>query len=161
MGNSVKFTDNRIKVEAALNDSIVAFLYEAAVEVEAQTKIAQTRVDTGHTKGEWTHYVDEDKGEAVIGNPRENAIWEEYGTGEYALKKNGRKGGWWAPVGPDGMSLEQASKFSKVKKDKAGNIVAVFTYGKKPLRPLQKAFDKTKSKIIKRLGSIFNQTFRE
>ena len=160
MGN-VEFTDNRIKVEAALNDAIVAFLYEAAVEVESQTKIAQTRVDTGHTKGEWTHYVDEDKGEAVIGNPRENAIWEEYGTGEYALKKNGRKGGWWAPVGPDGMSLEQASKFSKVKKDKAGNIVAVFTYGKKPLRPLQKAFDKTKSKIIKRLGSILNQTFSE
>lgn len=47
------------------------------------------------------------------------------------------------------------------KKDKAGNIVAVFTYGKKPLRPLQKAFDKTKSKIIKRLGSILNQTFSE
>lgn len=157
----VEFTDNRIKVEAALDDAVIAFLYEAAVEVEAQTKIAQTRVDTGHTKGEWTHYVDEDKGEAVIGNPRENAIWEEYGTGEYALKKNGRKGGWWAPVGPDGMSLEQASKFSKVKKDKAGNIVAVFTYGKKPLRPLQKAFDKTKNKIIKRLGSILNQTFRE
>lgn len=157
----VEFTDNRIKVEAALDDAVIAFLYEAAVEVEAQTKIAQTRVDTGHTKGEWTHYVDEDKGEAVIGNPRENAIWEEYGTGEYALKKNGRKGGWWAPVGPDGMSLEQASKFSKVKKDKAGNIVAVFTYGKKPLRPLQKAFDKTKSKIIKRLGSILNQTFSE
>ena len=160
MGN-VEFTDNRIKVEAALDDAVIAFLYEAAVEVEAQTKIAQTRVDTGHTKGDWTHYVDEDKGEAVIGNPRENAIWEEYGTGEYALKKNGRKGGWWAPVGPNGMSLEQASKFSKVKKDKAGNIVAVFTYGKKPLRPLQKAFDKTKSKIIKRLGSILNQTFSE
>lgn len=66
MGN-VEFTDNRIKVEAALDDAIVAFLYEVAVEVEAQTKIAQTRVDTGHTKGEWTHYVDEDKGEAVIG----------------------------------------------------------------------------------------------
>lgn len=160
MGN-VEFTDNRIKVEAALDDAVIAFLYEAAVEVEAQTKIAQTRVDTGHTKGEWTHYVDEDKGEAVIGNPRENAIWEECGTGEYALKKNGRKGGWWAPVGPDGMSLEQASKFSKIKKDKAGNIVAVFTYGKKPLRPLQKAFDKTKSKIIRRLGSILNQTFSE
>ena len=143
MGN-VEFTDNRIKVEAALDDAIVAFLYESAGEIESQTKDAQTRTDTGQTKGAWTHHVDEDKGEAVIGNPLENAIWEEYGTGEYALKKNGRKGGWWAPVGPGGMSLKQASKFSKVKKDKAGNIVAVFTYGKKPLRPLQKAFDKTK-----------------
>ncbi len=160
MGN-VEFTDNRIKVEAALDDAVIVFLYEAAGEVEAQTKRAQARVDTGQTKGAWTHHVDEDKSEAVIGNPLENAIWEEYGTGEYALKKNGRKGGWWAPVGPDGMSLKQASKFSKVKKDKAGNIVAVFTYGKKPLRPLQKAFDKSKSKIIKRLGSILNQTFRE
>ena len=136
----VEFTDNRIKVEAALNDSIVAFLYEAAVEVEAQTKIGQTRVDTGHTKGEWTHYVDEDKGEAVIGNPLENAIWEEYGTGEYALKVNGRKKPW-------------------VYKDERGNWHT--THGKKPLRPLQKAFDKTKGKIIRRLGSILNQTFRE
>lgn len=160
MGN-VEFTDNRIKVEAALDDAIVAFLYESAGEIESQTKDAQTRTDTGQTKGAWTHHVDEDKGEAVIGNPLENAIWEEYGTGEYALKKNGRKGGWWAPVGPDGMSLKQASKFSKVKKDKAGNVVAVFTYGKKPLRPLQKAFDKTKSKIIKRLGSILSETFNE
>lgn len=115
MGN-VEFTDNRIKVEAALDDAIVAFLYESAGEIESQTKDAQTRTDTGQTKGAWTHHVDEDKGEAVIGNPLENAIWEEYGTGEYALKKNGRKGGWWAPVGPDGMSLKQASKFSKVKR---------------------------------------------
>lgn len=90
MGN-VEFTDNRIKVEAALDDAVIAFLYEAAGEVEAQTKRAQTRVDTGQTKGAWTHHVDEDKGEAVIGNPLENAIWEEYGTGEYALKGNGRK----------------------------------------------------------------------
>lgn len=91
---NVEFTDNRIKVEAALDDAVIAFLYEAAGEVEAQTKRAQTRVDTGQTKGAWTHHVDEDKGEAVIGNPLENAIWEEYGTGEYALKGNGRKKPW-------------------------------------------------------------------
>lgn len=139
MGN-VEFTDNRIKVEAALEDAVIAFLYEAAGEVEAQTKRAQTRVDTGQTKGAWTHHVNEDKGEAVIGNPLENAIWEEYGTGEYALKGNGRKGGWFY-------------------EDEEGN--GHFTHGKKPLRPLQKAFDKTKGKIIKQLGSILNQTFSE
>ena len=139
MGN-VEFTDNRIKVEAALDDAVIAFLYEAAGEVEAQAKRAQTRVDTGQTKGAWTHHVDEDKGEAVIGNPLENAIWEEYGTGEYALKGDGRKGGWFY-------------------KDDEGH--GHFTHGKKPLRPLQKAFDKTKGKIIKRLGSILNETFSE
>ena len=46
MGN-VEFTDNRIKVEAALDDAIVAFLYESAGEIESQTKDAQTRTDTG------------------------------------------------------------------------------------------------------------------
>ena len=50
MGN-VEFTDNRIKVEAALDDAVIVFLYEAAGEVEAQTKRAQARVDTGQTKG--------------------------------------------------------------------------------------------------------------
>ena len=44
MGN-VEFTDNRIKVEAALDDAVIVFLYEAAGEVEAQTKRAQARVD--------------------------------------------------------------------------------------------------------------------
>ena len=63
--------------------------------------------------------------QSVIGNPLENAIWEEYGTGEYALKGNGRKKPW-------------------VYKDERGNWHT--THGKKPLRPLQKAFDKTKGK---------------
>lgn len=136
----VEFTDNRMKVEKALNDAVLAYLEESAGEIEAQTKRAQTRVDTGQTKGAWTHHVDEDKGEAVIGNPLENAIWEEYGTGEYALHHDGRKGGW-------------------TYKDAKGNWH--FTHGKTPLRPLQHAFDKTKDKIIRRLGTILNNTFSE
>ena len=31
----------------------------------------------------------------TVGSPLENAIWEEFGTGEYALYGNGRKGGWY------------------------------------------------------------------
>ena len=29
----------------------------------------------------------------------ENAIWEEFGTGEYALNGDGRKGKWYIPIG--------------------------------------------------------------
>ena len=85
---TVEFRDNSIKVKAALNEAIIAYLYEAAGELEAETK-RNTRVDTGNTKNSWSYIVDTNKGEAVIGNPLENAIWEEFGTGEYALKADG------------------------------------------------------------------------
>jgi hypothetical protein len=60
----------------------------------------------------------------------ENAIWEEFGTGEYALEGNGRKGGW-----------------CYVDKDGKGH----FTYGKKPNRALFNAHEKLKTKVPKAL----------
>lgn len=129
----VDFTDNSIKVKAALEDAVLVFLEEATGELEAQTARNQTRVATGDTKGKWTHVVDEGKLEGVVGNPLENAIWEEFGTGEYALEGNGRKGGW---------------KYQ----DEKGEWH--YTTGKTPLRPLHKAYTKLKPKIIKRAEEV-------
>ena len=129
----VDFTDNSIKVKAALNEAAIAFLYEAAGEIEAQTKRNQTRVDTGDTKGKWTYVVDEGRLEATVGNPLENAIYEEMGTGEYALNGDGRKGGW---------------KYQDAKGEWH------YTTGKTPLRPLYKSFTKLKPKLIKRAEDI-------
>ena len=126
---AVKLEDNSIKVKGAISDACSQWLEEAAAEMEAQTKRNQTRVDTGDTKGGWTHTVNGLT--ATIGNPLENAIWEEYGTGEYALE-GGRKGGW-------------------SYRDKKGEWH--FTRGKKPLRPLHKAFTANKAKIKKFLES--------
>ena len=70
-----------------------AWLYEAAGELEAQVK-RNTKVGTGQLKNSWTYKVDESKGEATIGSPLENAIWEEFGTGQYALHGDGRKTPW-------------------------------------------------------------------
>ncbi len=138
--SSVEFTDNSIKVKTALSDAAISFLYEAAGEMEAQAKRNQTRVDTGQTKNAWTHVVDESKGEAVIGNPLENAIWEEFGTGENALNGDGRKGGW-------------------AYKDNKGEWH--FTKGKTPLRPLYKAFTSLKSKLINRAGQILKERMND
>lgn len=129
MAYEVKFTDNSVKVKKALADLCGQWLEEASGELEAQTKRNQTRVDTGATKGGWTHKVTS-KTEAVVGNPLENAIWEEFGTGEYALEGNGRKGGW-------------------VYKDAKGEFHR--TKGKKPLRALHKAFTANKAKLKKAL----------
>lgn len=128
---SVELKDDSIKVKAALNDATVKFLYEAAHVIESQVK-QNTEVDTGQLKASWNFTVDESNGEATIGSPVENAIWEEFGTGEYALHGDGRKGGW-------------------VYVDEKGGH---FTRGKKPRRMLYNAFETKRSAIVKEAERI-------
>lgn len=126
---SVEFHDFTIKVFDAMDDKINAVLEECAGELESAAK-RNTRVDTSQTKNNWRHYVDETKHEATIGNPLENAIWEEFGTGEHALKGNGRQGGWFYV-------------------DEKGE--GHFTHGKKPSRAFHHAFQSLKNPIINRI----------
>lgn len=133
MDDGIQFEENRVNVKESLSEAIVAYLFEAGMELSSQTARNQ-RIDTGQTKGAWTYIVDEDAKEVVIGNPLENAIWEEFGTGEYALNGDGRKTPW-------------------VYTDRQGETH--FTHGKKPIRPLWNAFESVKSKLIKRAETVF------
>lgn len=128
----IKFEDNRVTVEETIRDGVIAFLYEAIGELQSQV-MRNTRVKTGQTKGSWEYTVDEEKLEAIVGSALENAIWEEFGTGEYALKGNGRKGGWFY-----------------VDEDGKGH----FTYGKKPTRALHNAFVRLKPSIMAQLEKV-------
>ena len=77
----VVFEDNSIKVKAAIDKRINIALEECAGELESAAK-RNTRVSSsggGGTKNNWRHRVDSGKHEAIIGNPLENAIWEEFG----------------------------------------------------------------------------------
>lgn len=129
----VTFEDYRIQVKAAINSKIAAALHEAAGEMVSQTK-RNTRVDTGQTKNSWAYKVIEDT--AYIGSNHENAIWEEFGTGEYALNGNGRKGGW-------------------AYEDAKGNWH--FTHGKKPTRAFFNTYTALKSRIIAMIQSKFKE----
>jgi hypothetical protein len=135
----VEFEDFSIQVKKAIEEKALKFLEEAASEVESQAR-RNSRVDTGQLKGSWTHVVDESAQKATIGSPLENAIWEEFGTGEYALHGDGRKGGWYYV-------------------DDAGN--GHFTHGKTPNRTLQRAFDQKKTVIQKRANQIFGELDKE
>lgn len=135
----VRFEDSRIEVMAALDDAVIAYLYEAGGELEAQVK-RNSRVDTGQLKNSWTYKVDEEKGECRIGSPLENAIWEEFGTGEYALEGNGRRGGWY-------YLDERTGKLR-------------FTYGKTPNRALHNAFISLKSALIRRVEQVLQTRLR-
>lgn len=81
------------EAKEAIEEAAIAWLHEAAGELEAQVK-RNTAVDTGQLKASWGYVVDNEKLEAQVGSPLENAIWEEFGTGEFALNGNGRKTAW-------------------------------------------------------------------
>lgn len=126
----VQYENNTIKIIDMIKAAAVAFLYEAAGDVKSDAARG-TRVDTGQTKSAWAYTVDEAETEAVVGNPLENAIWEEFGTGEYAVKGDGRKGGW-------------------TYQDEVGNWHR--TNGKKPTRALETAFNNNKPNFPKMLA---------
>lgn len=131
MASNITFQYHKIEVKNAMDDRINAVLEECAGELESQVKRNQDRYrDTGATTNSWQHKVVDSEHTAYIGSNYENAIWEEFGTGEYALEGNGRKGGW-KYVSADG---------------KGG-----FTRGKKPRRHLWKAYTSLKSKLINRI----------
>lgn len=132
----VRLDDNSIKVQDAIAKLAFRAVEEACGELESQVK-RNTAVDTGQTKNAWTHIVDDSEGvcRGVIGNPLENAIWEELGTGEYALNGDGRKGGWYYV-------------------DEKGD--GHFTHGKRPRRPFWNAYALLKNSLIKRIQEIFS-----
>lgn len=133
MANDVIFEDYTINVQSAIDDKVDAVLEEVAGELESAVK-RNTRVDTGKTKSSFRHRMTGSfiagQYEAIIGSSEQNAIWEEFGTGEYALNGNGRKGGW-------------------AYEDETG--AWWFTHGKKPSRAFWKAYTSLKSKIIQRI----------
>lgn len=122
---AIQFEDNSMEVKEALDAACIAWLYEAAGELESQVK-RNTPVDTGQLKGSWDHNVDEGSGKATIGSPIENAIWNEFGTGQYALHGDGRKTPW---------------KYQDVK----GKWYT--TTGKRPQRSLHNVFESLKTRL--------------
>lgn len=133
---NIEFKDNRIKVKKAIDIKINKFLTEASSLVVSQAS-KNTRVRTGQTKNSWKSNIDENKKEAKIGSELENSIWEEFGTGEYALKGNGRKNPWT-------YKDKITGKYYKTK-------------GKRPTRALYRAFKTQESAIVKRAEQILKE----
>lgn len=123
-----EFIDNSEKLKDLLQEALVAGLEAAAGEIESQAA-DNTPVDTGKLKGAWGHEVNESELSAIIGNREEYSIWHEFGTGEFSIEGNGRKGGWFY-------------------EDSEGN--GHFTYGIKPKRMLENAF-RTKKNTVKKI----------
>ena len=126
--SDILFKDFSDEVNAKIRQLGVEWLEEASGEIEAQTK-RNTRVDTGKTKGSWEHIVDEKKLEAQVGSRYKNAVWEEFGTGVYALNGDGRKDVPW-------FYKDEQGKWHR-------------TSGKKPSRAFHNAYSSLKNSVIR------------
>ena len=152
---SVEFKDFSIQVKAALNDTTKAWLNTWANEIAAQAKDnTQLDGDAGiELRKSYKADVDDGAGEAKIGTPLEAGYWEEYGTGEYAVHGDGRKG-WWVYIdGGSGYKKETNHYATRQEAEEAANFLrrvkkmnAVVTNGRKPAATLEKAFLSVKPK---------------
>lgn len=122
---SIKFENHAKNCKDAINQAGLNFLEEAGGEVESQTK-KNCKVVTGKTKGSFSHIVDEDSMTCAVGSNYENAIWEEFGTGIYAVEGDGRQTPW---IWTDDKGQKH------------------LTHGKKPRRMLFNAFNSLRSTI--------------
>lgn len=136
------FEDNRKVVKSKLHSAIIKSLTEAILTLQSRIQ-ENARVGWSQTKGSYRSYVDEDNEKAYVGSPLENAIWEEFGTGDYAVK-GGRKTPWYVPV--DEYAGKKRPTYN-------GKVVIVYgkngkrfykTNGKKPNRTMQRAYEENK-----------------
>lgn len=160
--SNVIFEDYSVKVKDAMKDKVIAFLYEIGGELVAQTQ-RNSRRKTSQTAGSYEYKVDEGKQAVHIGSNYQNALWEEFGTGEHALNGDGRKG-WWVYVTGASSSASSSNGKTYSSPAQAKRAVAILrsegldahmTKGKTANRPLFKAYSSSKSSIISRARSIF------
>ena len=160
----VEFKNNSMKCKQLVKEAGIAWLYESCGEVQAKTQRTYARRRTSNTAGSFEIHVDETNMVGYVGSNYQNAIWEEFGTGDKAIDDNGnpsgkgRKGGWWIKVGygKNEITPEVVASYNwvKMRKDELGNPTYVFTKGKKGTLSFTKAYNSLKGKLENRAKEI-------
>lgn len=140
----MQYESNLGEAKGKLSNAQRAGLLAALLVVERYAKHYSrvSRKGGGGTRDSYTHELNSgDGGELIgaVGSDMMNAIFEEYGTGEFAEKGNGRKGGWayYDPV--------------------MGEFY--FTYGKTPNKPLRRAASVSRQEVQDIIGQHYSMEF--
>lgn len=160
MSDIIVFEDYSVKVKDTMKDKCISSLYEIGVELQSRVQRLSIR-KTSQTADSYQYKVDEGQLAVHLGSDFQNAIWEEFGTGEFALEGNGRKG-WWVYVtgspskgsasgGKSYRSPKQAEMAVALLKEQG--LDAHMTKGKKPRRPLLRTMKYTAPRFKKKLES--------
>jgi hypothetical protein len=159
VSNEVQFFDYSVKVKSALREKSIQFLEEIGGEIRSQAQ-RNSRRDTSKTAGSYKKKLDAGGLAVHVGSNYDNAVYEEFGTGEYSEK--GGRSGWWVYIeGSSGSgsggktygSLKEAMKAVAILRKKG--LPAHCTKGKHARHPLKRAFDSSKGKIIKQAERVF------
>jgi hypothetical protein len=166
---SVELKDYSFEVKAEINDATIAWLETWANSIASHAKDnCQLDGDAGvQLRKSYKALIDKVEGKAQIGTDLESGYWEEFGTGEHAVREPHRRG-WWVYI-EGGSGYEGETNYYHSKEDaeymaayiryKYGKK-AVATNGRDPNYTLEKAFKAKKSKAItdleKRLKGLDN-----
>lgn len=139
--SEVTFESNLTEAKSKMGNAQRAGVIASLETLERHVKY-YSRAKSGGTRDSYTHELQGDEGGELIGavgSDMMNAIYEEYGTGEFAENGDGRKGGW---VYYD----EKEDEF-------------YFTYGKAPNKPLRRAAQVSMEEIKNILGNHYSVEF--
>lgn len=141
---TVKVTINVDKIKTRVMVTAKKATTEMAKDIRGATQ-DNSRVDSGKTRGSYNYRsryrMREKRAISWIGSKSMNAVYEEFGTGEFAENKDGRKGGWVYYNEKDG-------KF-------------YFTYGKSPNKPLRRAVSEKKDNLADITARLFKEEFKD
>ena len=156
------FEDYSGQLKAIVEEVKKAWLYEQSNEIASRAKgtCAMTD-DNGQLRGSYRAEVRQD--EATVGTPLEAGWWEEWGTGEHAVRSPHRNG-WWVYIegqdsrggGKEYATREDAEKAAAFLRGAKG-LKACVTNGRDPNYTLEKAFKTQSPKAQKRLEAMLNE----
>ena len=103
MATTVELKDYTDKILSSFERKANAFLLEVKDSFASQASL-NSPVDTGGLSRSFLSdsFVNKSEKTAYIGSSLKYSIWQEFGTGEYALEGGGRKGGWVYKSSKDG-----------------------------------------------------------
>ncbi len=95
MATVVELKDYTDKILSSFERKANTFLLEVKESISSQASI-NSPIDTGNLSRSFLSdsFVNKSEKTAYIGSSLKYSVWQEFGTGEYALEGNGRKGGW-------------------------------------------------------------------
>ena len=168
MAGGVEFKDFSMEVMAELDETTIAFLYEASEEVKSQAQRTMstegwTNAERARVRDNYRAEVDEGKGVATVGTPLEEGYWEEWGTGEYAAHGDGRKG-WWVYIkgqaskgGGKSYSTREEAEEAAAFLRRVKGLDAVVTNGRPPNYTLERSFQSKTGWAEKRLADMLKE----
>ena len=158
----IKIVDNSDKVKVELHNIMLKRITEAVLVTQGNIKMLVSSKGSGQLRDSIDYKVEEQGSKIIggLGSPLEHAIYNEFGTGEFAENGKGRKGYWVYVKGSNGKikakdpnkryTLAQAKFVVKLMREKG--LDAYYTKGMKPKKFMRNGFKNSKAVVKKIIG---------